>query len=78
MTNRFWKIENATSFTQQNVPSHRPRTAVLDSSDCKSLVSKTGFRKGVKRVSVFDEMRVKLKPQPIINGDHNDTHRESI
>jgi hypothetical protein len=33
-------------------------------------VSKTGFEKGVKRVSVFDEMRVKLKPQPIINGDH--------
>jgi hypothetical protein len=32
MTNRFWKIENATSFTQQNVPSHRPKTAVLDTS----------------------------------------------
>jgi hypothetical protein len=43
-----------------------------------SLVSKTGYEKGVKRVSVFDEMRVKLKPQPIINGDHNDTHRQSF
>ena len=32
MTNRFWKIENAVSFTQQNVASHRPKTAVLDSS----------------------------------------------
>jgi hypothetical protein len=43
-----------------------------------SLVSKTGYEKGVKRVSVFDEMRVKLKPQPIINGDHNDSHRQSF
>jgi hypothetical protein len=33
MTNRFWKMENAASFTQQNVASHRPRTAVLDSSE---------------------------------------------
>ena len=44
----------------------------------EALVSKTGIEKGVKRVSVFDEMRVKLKPQSIINGNHNDSNRKSF
>jgi hypothetical protein len=32
----------------------------------------------VKRTSASDEMRVKLKPQLIINGDPNEFHRQSF
>jgi hypothetical protein len=51
MTNRFWKIEKATSFTQQNVPSHRPKTAVLDSSDIRYAISDAALNRRAPRKS---------------------------
>ena len=38
----------------------------------KNTSVKISFRKGVKKISVFDEnVGGKMKPQPIINGDQN-------
>jgi hypothetical protein len=68
------------------ITGHYIKRSCLGVSSCKffcfssdlPLGSKTGIEKGEKRISVFDEMRVKLEPQPIINGDPNDSNRKSV